>query len=355
MPVKTLLQSGGAMIHVAVIRRALVSALFAAIVVLTIQASQAADPLTGRAAGSVPKGSIWEEHWLERKETLIASPHIDLEYYLYGELGNEENMINSLRRDRVQISSASLWGLSSAIPEVAVLSLPYLFESAEEADYFYDCCAADLVKPYLEPIGLTFLGWSEAGWTGFYGPRAYLVPDDVRGEKLRTPLTPSVALFFQTLGADTVFLGIGDVVPALQTGLVVGGASSLPWYVNAFKDHAPHYTLSSHHYETSVIMASKKWLDRATPEQRSEIDKAFNRFPVQRASVREDSTNKIEALRTSGSYVYDLSPDQRRQWIAAAQAVHPAILQDIGGDAAVIYQQILEAKAAFRSRSASVD
>lgn len=322
----------------------------ACLAMMLVVSAQAGAPLTGRAAGSVPKGSIWDEHWQFRKSVLVASPEIELEYYLYGELGNEENMVNSLRRDRVQISSSSLWGLSSTIPEAAVLSLPYLFESAEEADYFYDCCAGDIIRPYLEPIGITFLGWSEAGWTGFYGPKAYLTPESVRQEKLRTPSTPSVALFFQSLDVDTVFLGIQDVVPALQTGMVQGGASSLPWYANAFKGHAPHYTLSGHHYETTVIMASKRWLESATPVQHSVIDKAFKVFSTQRAGVREDALIKIAGLRESGTYVHDLTPGQRQRWIAAATAVHPDILRDIGGDAGQIYAKVLEAKAEFNLR-----
>lgn len=322
---------------------------FAALCAL-MSAAATAQPLTGRAAGSVPKGSIWDEHWQFRKDILTASPEVDFEFYLYGELGNEETMINSLRRDRVQISSASLWGLSSAIPEVAVLSLPYLFEDASEADYFYDCCAGDIIRPYLEPIQISFLGWSEAGWTGFYGPRAYLSPDDVQGEKLRTPSTPSVAIFFEALDVDTVFLGIQDVVPALQTGMVEGGASSLPWYVNAFKDHAPHYTLTGHHYETTVLMASKRWLDKATPAQRAVIDQAFNVFSTQRMTVRQDADEKIAGLRADGASVYELTPEQRGRWIAAAQAVHPAILRDIGGEAEAIYAKVLEAKAEFKAR-----
>lgn len=311
-----------------------------------------AEPLKGRAAGSVPKGSVWDEHWQFRQSVLMGSPEeVEFEYFIYGELGNEEAMVNSLRRDRVQISSSSLWGLSSTIPEAAVLSLPYLFESTEEADYFYDCCAGEIIRPYLEAIGIAFLGWSEAGWTGFYGPKGYADPADVRGEKLRTPSTPSVAVFFQALGVDTVFLGIGDVVPALQTGLVEGGASSLPWYVNAFKDHAPHYTLTGHHYETTVIMASKKWLDTATPSQNAVLDRAFKVFPSQRIGVRADAEEKIAGLRKDGAFVYDLTDDQRARWIEAAHAVHPAILRDIGGDAEAIYVQVLAAKAEFKARN----
>ncbi|MEQ8508329.1 MAG: TRAP transporter substrate-binding protein DctP [Rhodospirillaceae bacterium] len=326
--------------------------LIVSLVILSAGPVFAQSPLTGRAAGNVPQGSIWEEHWLFRKSTLTANSEINMEYYLYGELGNEENMINSLRRNRVQISSASLWGLSATIPEVAVLSLPYLFESPEEADYVYDCCAGDLIRPYLEQIGITFLGWSEAGWTGFYGPQPYLDPAAVQDQTLRTPSTPSVALFFQSLGVDTVFLGIQDVVPALQTGMVEGGASSLPWYLNAFKDHAPHYTLTGHHYETTVLMAAKPWLDAATEAQRAAIDQVFNVFPSQRQTVREDAARKVELLREQGAFVYDLTPQQRARWILAAQAVHPAILRDIGGEAEAIYAQIQMAKAEFKRQHA---
>ena len=159
-----------------------------------------------------------------------------------------------------------------------------------------------------------------------------------------------MAIFFQSLGVDTVFLGIGDVVPALQTGLVEGGASSLPWYVNAFKDHAPHYTLTGHHYESTVIMASKAWLERATPAQREVIDSAFNVFATQRVTVREDAEQKIAQLRQDGAFVYDLSPQQRAAWISAARAAHADILRDIGGEAEAIYAKILSAKADFADR-----
>ena len=52
-----------------------------------------------------------------------------------------------------------------------------------------------------------------------------------------------------------------------------------------------------------------------------------------------------------GAFVYALTPDQRAQWIMAAQAVHPAIQQDIGGDSEAIYARVLDAKADFKERS----
>lgn len=319
--------------------------------VLSVTTSvMAADVLKGRIAGSVPKGSVWEENWQERLAILRRSPVLDFEYYIYGELGNEEEVTASLRRDRVQISSSSLWGLSSIIPAVAVLSLPYLFESSQEADFVYDCCASDIITPYLEEIGLTFMGWSEAGWTSFYGRRPLLDPDEVRGRRFRTPRTPSVALFFSALGVDNVYLGINDVVSALQTGLVEGGASSLPWYYNAFRSMAPHYTLTRHHYESTAIMSSKRWLESANSAQVAVLNRAFSVFATQRLEVREDAARKIALMKADGDFVYELNAKQRARWIAVAQAAHPGILASIGDSAGPIYQEILIAKSEFRQR-----
>lgn len=115
-----------------------------------------------------------------------------------------------------------------------MLSLPHMFETPEEADFVYDCCAARAVESYLKAAGYRFLGWSEAGWTNFYGQSPMLVPEDVKGRILRTPSTASVAVFFRDLGVDTVFIPINDIVPSPQTGLVEGVASSLPWYFTLF-------------------------------------------------------------------------------------------------------------------------
>jgi hypothetical protein len=98
-------------------------------------------------------------------------------------------------------------------------------------------------------------------------------------------------------------------------------------------------------------MASKKWLDTATPSQNAVLDRAFKVFPSQRAGVRIDTEEKITGLREGGAFVYDLTDDQRARWIEAAHDVHPAILRDIGGDAEAIYGRVLAATAEFKARS----
>lgn len=307
-------------------------------------------PLEGRVAGTVPKGSIWEKQWQHRMEVLKADPSVKFEYYIYGELGSEETVLGNLRRNRIQIASGSLWGLAALVPEVAVLSMPYLFESAAEADYVYDCCAARIVAPYLEKAGYHFLGWSEAGWTNFYSKAPISLPEDVRGKKLRTPSTASVSVFFRDLGIDTVFVAINDVVPALQTGLVDGGASSLPWYYNAFRTHAPYYTLTQHHYESTVLMANAAWFDKASAAQKALLTKAFDEFAAQRQLVRADFAAKTDQMKAEGAGIRALNAEQTQKWVAAAKASHPKILREIGGGAEAVYAEVLKAKAEFAAR-----
>ncbi|MDX2144832.1 MAG: TRAP transporter substrate-binding protein DctP [Rhodospirillaceae bacterium] len=321
-----------------------------AVVVCLTAPAHAQNALVGRVAGTVPKGSVWEAQWQHRMEVLKASPAVNFEYYIYGELGNEETVLGNLRRNRVQIASGSLWGLAALVPEVAVLSLPYLFETPEEADFVYDCCAARAVESYLSATGYQFLSWSEAGWTNFYSKSPILTPDDVKGRKLRTPSTASVSVFFRDLGIDTVFIPINDIVPSLQTGLVEGGASSLPWYFNAFRSQAPHYTLTQHHYESTVLMANADWHAKATPEQKALLSQAFGGFAEQRQLVRKDFAAKIDQMRSEGTGIHSPSTEQLARWMAAAQASHAHILREIGGNAEQVYAEILKAKAEFKAR-----
>jgi TRAP-type transport system periplasmic protein len=98
--------------------------------------SAQADPMTGRIAASAPKGSVWDRQWDRYKADFASRPDLfNLDYHIYGELSASEPLLGAVKRGRVHFVATSQSVISTQIPEVAVLSLPYLFESKEEADY----------------------------------------------------------------------------------------------------------------------------------------------------------------------------------------------------------------------------
>ena len=313
-----------------------------------------AEPITGRIAASAPKGSVWDRQWDGYKEVFASRPDLfDLDYHIYGELGASEPLLGALKRGRVQFVGTSQSVISTQIPEVAVLSLPYLFESRAEADYVYDCCVRDLYQPLVAKENYVLLMFAEAGWSHFYADRPVRMPSDVKGLSIRAAQSPAVVVFLQQLEADTVFLTMSDVVPALQTGMINGGFGAITWHVGATREDAPHFMLTGHVYETGLFLVNKGWWDSFTDEHRALMLRAFGGFEQQRSEVRLDQDAEIERIRAEGDPVYDLTEAELAAWIKAGQASHAAVLDEIGGEAQAIYDRIMEAKAAFKAQEAS--
>lgn len=310
----------------------------------------AADPVKGRIAASAPKGSVWDRQWDRYKADFASRPDLfDLDYHIYGELGASEALLGALERGRVHFVGTSQSVISTQIPEVAVLSLPYLFESRAEADYVYDCCVRDLYQPLVSKENFVLIMFAEAGWSHFYADQPIRVPADVAGLSIRAAQSPAVVGFLQELEADTVFLTMSDVVPALQTGMVNGGFGAITWHVGATREDAPHFTLTGHVYETGLFLVNKRWWDGFTDEHRALMYEAFEGFDKQRQEVRVDQDAEIARLIAEGDPVYELTPQERAQWIVAGQATHAAVLDEIGGQAQAIYDAIMAAKARFKA------
>ncbi|MBT5239577.1 MAG: TRAP transporter substrate-binding protein [Rhodospirillaceae bacterium] len=309
-----------------------------------------AEPITGRIASSAPKGSVWDRQWDRYKVDFASRPDLfDLDYHIYGELGASEPLLGALKRGRVQFVATSQSVISTQIPEVAVLSLPYLFESKEEADYVYDCCIQDLYQPLVANENYVLLMFAEAGWSHFYSDRPIRVPSDVKGLSIRAAQSPAVVGFLQELEADTVFLTMSDVVPSLQTGMVNGGFGAITWHMGATREDAPHFTLTGHVYETGLFLVNKQWWDGFTDEHRALMIEAFEGFERQRVEVRQDQDAEIARLIAEGDPVYEPTPKERALWIAVGQASHAAVLDEIGGEAQPIYDRIMAAKMHFQA------
>lgn len=307
-----------------------------------------ADTAKGRIAASAPKGSVWDRQWDRYKASFAARPDLfELDYHIYGELGATEPLLGAVRRGRVQFVATSQSVISTQIPEVAVLSMPYLFESREQADYVYDCCIRDLYQPLVADQGFVLLQFAEAGWSHFYSTLPIRVPADVNDMRVRAAQSPAVVGFLQQLDADVVFLSMADVVPSLQTGMIDGGFGAITWHVGATREDAPFFTLTGHVYETGLFLVNKRWWDGFSDEQRTYMLTSFEGFETQRLEVRADQNGEIQRIIDEGDSVYQPSDAELALWIAVGQRSHDAILDELGGDAQMIYDRIVQAKTQF--------
>ncbi len=315
----------------------------------------AADVARGKVTALAQVDSPWDVHWDYFKAKINASPIVALEYFIRGEVGTEEIMLTALRRNRVQIGGITMWGLAGLLPEAAVPMTPFLFESEDEVDFVFDDYLQPIFADLLAERGLVFLDWSEVGWNNLYANKPVLTPADAVGLKLRGSPNYAAQAFLQSVGADSIPLGTADIAPALQTGLVNGGLSSMVFFYYALSDFATHVTETHQSYDQGVVMANKQWWDTLTTEQQRTIRDAF--FPIHNA--RADIRELIKALKSDlverGMTMHALNDEQRRLWVDATASTHAAILTEIGGRAQTVYDEIMRGKRAFSAQYSGVN
>jgi TRAP-type C4-dicarboxylate transport system substrate-binding protein len=327
--------------------------------------------LYGRAVAQAPPRTPWDAQWTNFETNIAQNPALDFEYFTKAELGDEERMLHDLRRGRAHVGGMSLQGLASSIPELTIAMAPYLFSSRAEIDFVYDEYLFDIVDQLAAAQNLKLLQWVEVGWTHMFGDRPLTHPDMAAGLRMRTSPNAAARFFCEAAGMDAIPLGIADVIPALQTGLVQGGLSSAVFHFFATLDLATDFTLTYHSYDTGAIVLNKQWYDSATPSQKQTIDGAWGSAAAARAGVRvlDDvvlawlragvQTNREgEVIRplltTSGQpiQVHDLSADERAAWIAQTANVADRLIETLGGRAREVYERIEAGKAAFALQGA---
>lgn len=326
--------------------------LFATSIALTFTLPTAAtDVARGKVTALAQVDSPWDRHWDYFKAKINAAPDVEMEYFIRGEVGTEEQMLTALRRNRIQIGGITMWGLAGIIPEAAVPMIPFLFDSEAEVDFVFDNHLQPLFTEYLAERGLVFLEWSEVGWSNIYARKPVLTPENAVGLKLRGSPNFAAQAFLQSVGADSIPLGTADIAPALQTGLVDGGLSSMVFFYYALSDFATDVTQTHQSFDQGIQMANKQWWDELTNDQRITIQDAF--FPIKAA--RDDVRTLVKDLETDlvsrGIAMHALTAEHRAKWVEATLPTHRTILNEIGGRAETVYATILEGKRAFADQS----
>ncbi|MDX2222954.1 MAG: TRAP transporter substrate-binding protein DctP [Rhodospirillaceae bacterium] len=316
-----------------------------------LAATPATANVTAKITAQALKNSVWDQQWDAFKANMARRPDIAVEYYIRGEIGNEEQMLTALRRDRVQVGGITMWGLAGIIPEAAVPMVPFLFDSVAEVDFVFDNFLAEPFDALLRAKGLKFLLWSEVGWSNLYARKPVVEVADIAGLKLRGSPNFAAQAFLRSVGADSVPLGIADIAPALQTGLVDGGLSSLTFFYYGLREFATDLTQLHQCYDQGVQVANAEWWDTLSADQQGALAAAFVPIEQARRELRDLEANLLRNLKQGGMRIHTLSAEQRAAWKAATAPVHAEVLAAIGGQAQAIYDTIQRGKRAFAERT----
>lgn len=318
-------------------------------------AGASAAALAPRAGGLAPAGTAADQYW-QRFATAArrdSAGRIDPVLLTRGELGSDEQILQSLRRGRIQLSINGAHAMSGVVPELAVLGLPYLFDSGEQAEYVAREHLAGRIDPLLQQHGLKLLRLIPMGFHNFYARREIRVPRDLQGLRVRQPGDPASSAYAAALGLDLAPLPASEIVTALQTGLIQAGTTvTLNYLWGGMSRDAPNLTLTRHAYLFNAVLANDAWWRSLTEADRRAIDSAFppasEFIALMNAAETADLAKAVERGEVN---VTTLSNGELSAWQAPAAEVRRRLLTDWGSSAQQLYDAIEQGKAAWSMRA----
>ncbi|MEM6627566.1 MAG: TRAP transporter substrate-binding protein [Pseudomonadota bacterium] len=313
------------------------------------------DIVFGRAMALAPPGTPWDDQWQIFKANVSQDPTMCFDYFTRGERRSEEQMFHDIRRGRAHVGGMSFQSVTVVAPEMAMAIAPFVFDSAEEVDFVYDEYLLDVANELMAEKNLVILQWVEVGWMNLYANDPILTPEDLSGRKMRGSPSLSAQLFLEMMNADSIPVGAGDIIPALQTGLVEGGLSSTVFHFFQTRKFASDFTLTRHAYDTGAIVVNKDWFDGLTTSQQQTLKSAWPPSAEARQGVRDLVGMALSVMTQEGVEIHQLTDEQRTVWREASAPIAIAMAERIGPGAQKVIDAINAGKAAFRGEASVRD
>jgi TRAP-type C4-dicarboxylate transport system substrate-binding protein len=224
---------------------------------------------------SVPQKDPIEAYGYKVKERLEAKTggRMKVEVYPGAQLGPEPRLLEGLQLGTVEQAAFPPVYLKGLDPKFQVVEAPGVFKSLRQAHLTVnDPAIRGEFLSLLEPKNLVGGGVLAYTVIGYIAKTPLKTIDDFKGKKFRVIASDAERGLMTALGATGIPISLGELTPALQSGVVDGVRSGVSIFT-PFK----FYTLAKYETitrDTPVIVMmflSKPWLDKLPADLKKDV------------------------------------------------------------------------------------
>ena len=234
---------------------------------------------TWNFACSTTETSTWAEGGRKFGELMekATGGKIKVNVYAADQLtnGNQSEGIQALMNgDPVQISMHSNLIYSAFDPRFNVVSLPFIYDSYDDADAKFDGEAGEKLKEILSSYGLHCMGIAENGFRELTNSKHEVKTlDDMKNLKIRVAGSNLLMECYKRWGADATNMNWSETYTALQQNTVEGQENPLPAIDAAsVQEVQPYCSMWDAIYDCLFFCINQDLYDTLTPEQQAVVD-----------------------------------------------------------------------------------
>lgn len=265
----------------------------------------------------------------------LSDGKMKVKTYGNGSLGSDEQMQNALIGGSQELTFVSTAPLAGMVKGYGVFDLPFLFDNEKVADAVLDGPEGQKLLGTLPEKGLIGLLYWENGFRNITNSRhAISKMEDIKGIKLRVMQNEVALAVFNGLGANAIPMPFTELFTALETKTVDGQENPLSTIkTSKFYEVQPYLTISNHVYTPFVLLASKRWWDKLTADERDVISQAAKTAQAyQRKISREADSEALQFIKDRGVEVSRFSLEEKEKIRTTLEPIVAKLRMEIGPD-----------------------
>jgi tripartite ATP-independent transporter DctP family solute receptor len=269
-----------------------------------------AAPVTMRFGSDSPIGAPHTKSALVLKELVESrtAGRVQVTIFPDSQLGGNGPMTNSVKAGTLDAVVTDASFISTAVPEVDVFNLPFLFKDVEQVLRFANGPVGAGLRPKInDAFNCEVLGFATDGSRNLWnGKRPVRTPADISGLKISVQPSKIQRDAILAFGGIPTVVEFNALYTALQTGLVDGGSTSPAGLIDMKLYQVTKYmTLTNHYCVVSVLIVSKKFMEKLSPEDQA-IVRAAGRpaLDAQVEEVLKSQKTNLAFLQEKGMQVF---------------------------------------------------
>lgn len=316
------------------VRKMILPTLLALGATLAVPAAQAAafKVAIGDAAGGTQYelGKVFAET-LKTK----TNGQVTADLFPNSQLGDEQDTVNNAAMGLLDFSILAINNITPFSPSVAVLTLPYVIQSPEDARQLtLGDVGKQLTENTIRDAQVRIIGWSYSGFrvlTNSKRPVSTL--DDLKGLVIRVPKNELMIATYKAWGINPSPLAWSETFTALQQR-VVDGQDNPYITVSAMKFNEVQKYITPIRYLFSLepLIVSEQVFQSQSPEVQKAILEAGQVATEHSFKYLQDTEDRIKKELVAAGMEITEPADGEKAWIEAAQTkVWPQFYDAVGG------------------------
>lgn len=229
---------------------------------------------------------------------------LEIQLFPNNQLGSDTDMLSQLRSGAIDFFTLSGLILSTLVPAASINGIGFAFKDYDAVWKAMDGKLGAFVRSEIDKRGLTAMDkiWDNGFRQITSSTHPVATPADLKGFKIRVPVSPLWTSMFQALGASPISINFSEVYSALQTKIAEGQENPLSLIQIAKLYEVQKYvSLTSHMWDGFWMLANKKTFAALPADLQAIVAREFDRSALdERADIAKLNGTVAEDLKSKG-------------------------------------------------------